>query len=194
MSLKILGGRLRGKTLVTPNVETTRPTLAILRKAVFDIVQMQIEEAHVLDLYAGSGAIGFEALSRGAVAATFVETNPRAFGCIKKNMQALGVEKESTLVSYDAPLFLKKLSKAKASFDLIYVDPPYALGTRLNLLNEILVFIDTHLLLKEGGTLFLEEGAPAKLRPSDQKLESLYFVNSRTFSQSTLHQFQRSNH
>jgi 16S rRNA (guanine966-N2)-methyltransferase len=194
MSLKILGGRFRGRILVTPNIETTRPTLAILRKAVFDILQTQIEDAHVLDLYAGSGAMGFEALSRGAAAATFVETNTRAFSCIKKNVETLGVEKESTLVSYDALLFLKKLGKEKISFDLIYVDPPYALGARLQLLDEILLFIDTHSLLKEGGKLFLEEGAPAKLHPSDMKLESLYFVNSRTFSQSTLHQFQKFNH
>ncbi len=190
MSLKIIGGLFKNRTLKTPKTDKTRPTLAIMRKAVFDIVQSQVEEAAFLDLYAGSGAMGIEALSRGAAHATFVESERHAFGCIEQNCRLLDVQDKCTLMSYDTLLALKKIGKQGRTFDLVYADPPYAPAARSRLLEEILRFFDTHPLLNAGGRLFLEEAAPPTLKPDKLALTTLIHVDSRTFSRSVLHQFQ----
>ena len=185
--MRIIGGTFRNRLLKTPKGEQTRPTLAIMRKAVFDILQSKVEGSHFLDLYAGSGAMGIEALSRGAASATFVETNRDALRCIEENLRALKVEEKCKVVSYDVLLALKKMAKQGQKFDIVYADPPYTPAAKLRLLQEILDFFDAHPLLSEGGRLFLEEAAPATLNP--QSLSKLSFLNSRTFSRSVLHQF-----
>ncbi len=184
MTLRIIGGAFRNRILKSPKSTQTRPTLAIMRKAVFDILQAQIENAHFLDLYAGTGAMGLEALSRGAAQAVFVETNRHALHCIEENIKNLDVESQCTVLGYDCLLALKKLGKGKRRFDVVYVDPPY----EESVLEEILMFFDTHTLLNAGGVLFLEEGVPAVLKSF--KLSQLYHVDSRSFSRSTLHQFR----
>lgn len=191
MSLRIIGGNYRNRLLKTPKGEQTRPTLAVMRKAVFDILQSDVEGAHFLDLYAGSGAMGLEALSRGAKHATFVETDKQAFRCIEENTRLLEVQDQCTLMSYDTLLALKKLAKADKHFDIVYVDPPYAPAAKLRLLQEILHFFDAHPLLNPGATIFLEEGDPASLKPELLSLQHIAFVNTRTFSKSTLHQFRK---
>jgi len=188
MSFRIIGGSFRNRLLKAPSGSKTRPTLAIMRKAVFDILQSEIEGAKFLDLYAGSGAMGLEALSRGASHATFVEIDRFALRSIQENCQTLKVEKESSLLCSDALLALKKLAKEGKSFEIIYVDPPYA---QAHLLEKIALFIDSSSLLSEGGTLFLEEGVPVQLKTSSLPLTSLRYIDTRTFSRSTLHQFRR---
>lgn len=183
MSLRILGGIFRNRLLKSPKGEQTRPTLAVMRKSVFDILQTQIEGAAFLDLYAGSGAMGLEALSRGASHATFVDANRFALSCIEENIRLLKVEDQATVIGYDCLQALKKLAKKGLSFDIVYVDPPYAAG----LIKEILEFFDTHPLLKPQGRLFLEESAPASLKI--ESLKTLYHVDTRVFSRSALHQF-----
>lgn len=190
MSLRIIGGTYRNRILRTPKGEQTRPTLAVMRKAVFDILQSQIENAHFLDLYAGSGAMGLEALSRGADHATFVETDRDAFRCITENARTLMAQDKCTFVSYDALLALQKMAKEERKYDIVYVDPPYAPAAKLRLLQEILLFFDTHPLLNAGGRLFLEEAAPATLKTKFPNLSNLALVDTRTFSRSALHQFR----
>lgn len=190
MSLKILGGNLQGRTLKTPKGSKTRPTLAIMRKAVFDILQDKIQEAQFLDLYAGSGSMGFEALSRGAAHVTFIETDRGAFSCIEENMRNLQLQDQCTLLSYDALLALKKLARDSHLFDIVYADPPYAAGSKHNLLKTMLAFFDTHSMLNSRGKLFLEESSPPKLQEQTAELNQLRFVDSRTFSHSCLHQFE----
>lgn len=190
MTLRIIGGQFRNRPLKSPKTDSTRPTLAVMRKAVFDILQSKVEEAHFLDLYAGTGAMGLEALSRGAAHATFVESNPQAMRCIDENIKTLQVDGQCSLIGYDCFIALKKLSKAEKKFDIVYADPPYAAGSRLKLLQEILGFFDTHSLLNPGGILFLEEAAPPELKPNT--LAHLRHVDTRTFSRSALHQFHMS--
>ncbi len=187
MSLRIIGGAFRNRLLKSPKREQTRPTLGVLRKAVFDILQSQINEAQFLDLYAGSGAMGLEALSRGAMHATFVEASRSAFRCIEENMRLLEVQNRCTLFNCDVFFSLKKMAKQEQCFDIIYVDPPYASAAKLNLLQEIIGFFDTHPLINTGGRLFLEEAAPPTL---NTKLFSLCHIDTRTFSGSVLHQFR----
>ena len=191
MSLRIIGGAFRNRLVKTPKGEQTRPTLAIMRKAVFDILQTKVEDAQFLDLYAGSGAMGLEALSRGAAHATLVDSNRLAFGCIEENVLLLGLKDQCTLISYDCLKALKKLVKEERHFDIVYADPPYAAASRANLVHDLLILFDTQPLLNREGILFLEESSPATLKPEKLTLTTLHHVDTRTFSRSVLHQFRK---
>lgn len=190
MTLRIIGGQFKNRPLKTPKGPQTRPSLAILRKAVFDILQDFVLEAHVLDLFAGSGAIGIEALSRGAAKATFVDKDPQASHCIRENLKQFGIEENASLLKADVFQALEKMASKALLFDIIYIDPPYGLKHRdfkEPVLFSILQFLDTHTLLKKGGFVFVEEGIP----PTDYPAWThLHRISTRKFSQSTLHQFE----
>ena len=119
----ICGGRLRGVHLAVPPGLSTRPTRSRVREALFSIVAGRLPGARVLDLYAGSGALGLEALSRGAAHATFVERDPRALDCLRRNIAAcrLAPEQHALLVT-DAQALA-----ATQAFDIVLADPPFAL-------------------------------------------------------------------
>ena len=149
--MRITGGFLKNQSLKTPKGNTTRPTTEKLRQSVFNICQHHIEKAQFLDLFAGSGAMGIEALSRGAIGATFIEKNPLAIKILRENLHDLDLSPLSTLYAGDV-LTLIKILKGK-SFDLIYIDPPYEKG----LAEKTLALVDSLHLLHVGGLLFLEE-------------------------------------
>ncbi len=179
--LRIIAGKFKGRLLLTPKVVTTRPTQGMLREAVFNICQGEVENASVLDLYAGSGAIGFEALSRGASHVVFIEKNKSAILSIRKNIEALDVSSQTTLLAFNAQVALKKL---KEPFDLIYVDPPYDLP-----IHPILEEIIQHGLLKKGGSLFVEERYNPKEKPNPFSSPLLCLKSSRKFGTAILHQY-----
>ncbi len=179
---QVLAGKLRGRPLQSPKGEQTRPTTALVRKSVFDTLRPYLEDAHVLDLFAGSGAIGIEALSNGAAHATFVENHPLALKALRHNLHSLGLEDSSTILALDAHAALKKL---KNTFDVIYSDPPY---DQASFHTTLLSFLDTHPLLRPGGFLFLEEGQPA----SYASLAHLTFIRTRSFGNAHLHLFRSS--
>lgn len=185
MSLRIIGGIFRNRPLKAPKHAMTRPTSGILRKSVFDICQPYIENARFLDLYAGSGAMGLEALSRGASHATFVDQDKQALQCIKDNIQSLKVEDKTEVIKSDVLAALKHL---RGPFDLIYVDPPYALTAPVL---DILKWADEHDLLASGGILFIEGSHPSHLKPSENAWQRLSYKDSRKFGDSLLHQFTR---
>jgi 16S rRNA (guanine966-N2)-methyltransferase len=137
MSLRIIGGRLRNHTLFSPKGQQTRPTSGLVRKAVFDICQADIEDARFLDLFAGSGAMGLEALSRGASHATFVDASRLACQCITKNLHHLFLEKEATVLCGNVLHMIDRLARQQP-FTLIYIDPPYDEGY----IPEVLMRID----------------------------------------------------
>lgn len=120
--IRIVGGCFRGRTIYTPRTHLTRPGTEKIRKAVFDICRNEIEEANFLDLFAGSGAFGIEALSRGALHSTFVEKSKAAIACIKKNISLLQVEAQTTVFSTTYEYWYKKNT---AFFDIAYACPPY---------------------------------------------------------------------
>lgn len=120
--IRIIGGSLKGRTIYTPQTHLTRPGTAALRKAVFDICRNDIKDANFLDLFAGSGAFGIEALSRGANHSTFVDKGKLAIACIKKNIALLQLEPQSTLFSTTYEIWYKKNT---TFFDIAYASPPY---------------------------------------------------------------------
>lgn len=186
MTLTIIGGSLRSRALKSPKKGQTRPTTALVRKAVFDRLAPDIEGAFFLDLFAGSGAMGLEALSRGACHATFVENNKEAILCIKENLNTFDLSTKAHLLTYDVKKALETLYKKKVIFDIIYCDPPYALAS-FHL--DILSFLDNHALLKPHGTLFLEEACPSSLDLQNLALTHLIYKDTRRFGKSLVHRY-----
>lgn len=122
--LRIIAGALKGRRLESPSWEGLRPTSDRLRETLFNIVAPRLEGAHVLDGYAGTGAIGIEAISRGAARVVFVERDPRAVRLIAENLARCGVENGYAIIRAD----LARLAApgGERGFDVIVLDPPYA--------------------------------------------------------------------
>jgi 16S rRNA (guanine966-N2)-methyltransferase len=123
--VRVVAGEFRGRRLAAPRGARTRPTADRVREALFSMLG-DVSGARVLDLYAGSGALGIEALSRGARSAVFVERDARAVDVIERNLASLGLEQQ--VVRQDAVRFL---ARAQGTFDLVFCDPPYDSASRL---------------------------------------------------------------
>jgi 16S rRNA (guanine966-N2)-methyltransferase len=130
--MRVVAGRFKGRTLHAPKGRATRPTSDKVREALFSILG-DVEGAHVLDLFAGTGALGIEALSRGAARATFVDDDERATAAIGRNIEAVGAGTVATVRRRDALAFLEA---GAGPFDLVLIDPPYSsppqMGERLS--------------------------------------------------------------
>jgi 16S rRNA (guanine966-N2)-methyltransferase len=124
--VRVIGGIYRGRRLRTAEGFAVRPTSDRLRETLFNILAPQVGGSRFLDICAGSGAVGIEALSRGASEATFIDNSRRACSAIEANLQALGVGREATVIRSDAVAALKRLAEASEQFDIIFFDPPYA--------------------------------------------------------------------
>ncbi|HZS34585.1 MAG TPA: 16S rRNA (guanine(966)-N(2))-methyltransferase RsmD [Methylomirabilota bacterium] len=127
--MRIIGGRDRGRRLRAPRGFRTRPTGERVREALFDILGPAVVGARALDLFAGSGAVGLEALSRGAARVVFVERDPAALRALRANLAALGASREAArVVADDVVAALGELGRLEAPFDLVFLDPPYTSG------------------------------------------------------------------
>ncbi|MEW6746315.1 MAG: 16S rRNA (guanine(966)-N(2))-methyltransferase RsmD [Planctomycetota bacterium] len=122
--LRIVSGQLRGRVLQTPPGDTTRPTRELVRKGLFDRLGGRVGDSAVLDLFAGSGALGIEALSRGARETVFAESNRLCVALLRRNVQALGLESRSTVLAIDVWAAHHHLPR-NACFDLVFADPPW---------------------------------------------------------------------
>jgi 16S rRNA (guanine966-N2)-methyltransferase len=134
--MRIIAGKWRGRKLITPEGPATRPTADRVREALFSMLASRIgsfEELRVADLYAGSGALGLEALSRGAAFACFVDSDPAAAGAIRANVDTFSAEARAQILTRR----VEALPPQKP-FDLIFADPPYAAGSGTEALARIL--------------------------------------------------------
>jgi 16S rRNA (guanine966-N2)-methyltransferase len=155
--MRITGGAFRSRLLTTPRGDETRPTSDRVREALFSILsaRMSLDGARVLDLYAGTGALGLEALSRGAAHVTFVERRREAIAAIKANVLALDVAAQVRLVARTVEAAAAELSGV---LDVVFADPPYAdvqSGAATRALDRMLAAIS----LAPGGTLVLEHSS-----------------------------------
>jgi 16S rRNA (guanine(966)-N(2))-methyltransferase RsmD len=139
-----------------------RPTSAKVREAIFDILQNEIKGAVFLDLYAGTGAVGIEALSRGAEQVVLVERNKERARAIGQYIGQADVEDRVDVYVQNAEVFLKRACAAGALFDIIFADPPYASDE----INKVLVLLNKHNVLGEGGCLIIEHASKSRL-PDD---------------------------
>lgn len=120
--MRVITGIARGRKLLTLEGDGVRPTIDRVKEAVFSIIQFEIEGRRVLDLFAGSGQLGVEALSRGAKSALFVDSNPAAAAVVRQNIEKCGFERSASVVCGDGLLFLKG---RKETYDIIFLDPPF---------------------------------------------------------------------
>lgn len=132
--MRVIAGSARRLTLVTPKGNTTRPTSDKIKETLFNILAPDIYDVNFLDLFAGSGGIGIEALSRGARFATFIEKDKNAVECIKKNINTTHFSEKSRVVPYDVLTSLYNL-ESSGPFDMIFMDSPYDAGVEHAVLN-----------------------------------------------------------
>lgn len=150
---RIIGGSARSRVLQTLRGQDTRPTQAMVREALFSMLQGEIQGARVLDLFAGSGALGLESLSRGAASAVFVDTSRQASAVVLRNIQNLGFSEQATLLTMDWQRALHRLAAQSDAFDLVFLDPPYRLP-----LDPVVEMLLSCRLLAPEASLALEHG------------------------------------
>ena len=123
--MRVIAGKYRSRALVAPRGVDTRPTSDRLRETLFNVLAPRMEGAMFLDLYAGSGANGIEALSRGAAGVVFVEKAAAAIAAIRSNLKSLGISEGFQLDTRSVATSLKHLQEQRQSFDIVFLDPPY---------------------------------------------------------------------
>lgn len=152
--MRVITGLARGRRLETLPGEETRPTAERVKEALFSILQFEIEGRRVLDLFAGSGQLGIEALSRGAESCVFVDKNPAAVEVIRRNLRACGLYEHTQVLAADAAGYLARRS---GRFDIALLDPPYASGLAAALLEP------TAACMNPGGVIVCETDASQAL-------------------------------
>ncbi|MDK2855100.1 MAG: hypothetical protein PWQ41_1338 [Bacillota bacterium] len=159
--MRVIAGRERGRRLLCPAGLRVRPTADRVKEALFNILQGRIPGARVLDLFAGTGALGIEALSRGASYAVFVDNHPASLAAIRANLNQCRFSAEAQVIRSDAVAFLGRSVHPAGPYDLIFADPPYRRGFAGILLEKI-----TPSVLAVDGILTLEhardEGVPER--------------------------------
>ena len=148
--MRIISGKARGTKLYTLEGLTTRPTLDRVKESVFNIIQANIEDSIILDLFAGSGAIGLELLSRGAQKAILCDKSKEAIELIKKNIEKTHMSEKVELYNMDFDECIRRISNQK--FDIIYLDPPY----NTNYVKQALSQIIENDILKKDGMFIIE--------------------------------------
>lgn len=191
--LHIFAGTHKHHKIIAPEGIQTRPTSGRLRETVFNICQTHIQEAEFLDLFAGSGAMGLEALSRGAAKATFIDSHRDSIRCIQQNVQRMHFEARTQIWHGDVFLLMEKLVKQGRRFDIIFADPPYdtwktASGEETTYSQHLLEIIDQSSLLLPSGVLFIEESRTAQ--PNAKGLHNLILHTSRNTGRTALQQYR----
>lgn len=160
-------GKYRGLKLKTLDGDNTRPTLAKVKEAIFSMLQMHVYDANVLDLFAGSAALGIEALSENAKHVDFNDSAKEAILIIQDNLKKLKGENSYQISNDDYQVFLTKAKKADKKYDLVFLDPPY----KQHLINEILLLLETYELLSEDAIVVCESELEEKVNEETKTLE-----------------------
>ena len=168
--MHIITGSARGVKLETLKGEQTRPTSERAKEAIFSMLQFDLEGRRVLDLFAGSGQMGLEALSRGAASAVLTDRSKDAVAIIAKNAQKTRLYDRTRILAVDAMTYLARCTDGP--FHLVFLDPPYAAG----LLPDVLRALLNKKLLTAGATVVAECGDPAMLFGGDEVLATRYTV------------------
>ena len=149
MFLRVISGSARGKKLLSAEGLDVRPTLDRVKESVFNMIAFDVPDASVLDLFSGSGALGIEALSRGAKNAVFIDIFSESVAITKKNLEATHMTDSATVINSDSIVFLNKCCE---KFDIIFIDPPY----ESDLYEKSLKAIKENSVLSEDGFIVLE--------------------------------------
>lgn len=152
INMRIITGSARGTKLATLEGEATRPTAERVKEAIFSMIQFDLPDTWVLDLFAGSGQLGLEALSRGAEKAHLIDNSPDAVNIIKQNAQKTHLYNRCRVLTMDWAEYLRS-SKGLYKFDFVFLDPPYSTG----LLHDALALLPECQLLSDGAWIFAED-------------------------------------
>lgn len=147
--LRIIGGEWRGRKLHFPNVENLRPTPDRVRETVFNWLASVVDGARCLDLFAGSGALGLEALSRGASSTTFVDSHIKVVQALQDHIELLSAQDKAEVILSDSVKFLSNRAK---KYNLVFLDPPY----KLKLMDKVIPLLEKNDWLADNAMLYLE--------------------------------------
>jgi 16S rRNA (guanine966-N2)-methyltransferase len=151
--MRVIAGKYRSRRLVAPAGMTTRPTSDRLRETLFNVVAPRVPDSAWLDLFAGSGAIGIEALSRGARSVSFIESSVVAARTIRNNLQTLGIEEGFEVIEREAATALRMLDSQALVYDFCFLDPPYR---KMGDYEQILGFLSQSRLIKPESLVIAE--------------------------------------
>lgn len=168
--MRVIGGTARGRRLAPPKDGRVRPTAGRIKEAIFNILASRIGDLagiRVLDLYAGTGNLGIEALSRGATQAAFVDNHRESAAIVRKNLATLGFDDRSRVLVKDVQLALRNLGREGEPFDLVFLDPPYGEG----LVEKTLQILAASPLLAPEAVIVAEFGSRETLPPAIGSLE-----------------------
>lgn len=168
--MRVIAGTAKGTKLNSIDDISTRPTLDRVKEPLFSIIQNNIVESNVLDLFAGSGALGIESLSRGAKHCTFCDKSYKSIQMLKENIQKVRMQEKSTILNID---YKKCLEEQKEKFDIIFIDPPYKMDIAIDSVKRI---IELELLAKDG-IIIIETDEEERERKELEKIDlELYDV------------------
>ncbi len=172
--MRIISGTARGTKLFTLEGENTRPTLDRVKEPLFSIIQNEIVDSIVLDLFSGSGALGLEALSRGAKKAILCDKSYEAIEIIKKNINKTHLEEKTEVLCMD---YKKCLDRINEKLDLIFIDPPYKYNIAVNAVEIIL----KNNLLAEDGLIVIETDDEKRELQELEKIDNIKVINFKTY-------------
>ncbi len=178
--MRIISGKFKSRLIDFPKTKLTRPMTDRTRETLFNIVGSFVFGKHVLDLFAGSGSVGLEALSRGALDVTFVDRAPWARKVIEKNLASLGLTSQGLIVQADVLSAIRKLERKKAGFSLIFVDPPFEKG----LVKKTLMKLDASDIVQPFAQVIVGHSQHEALDPSG--LRNLTWVRTKRIGQACL--------
>lgn len=170
--MRIITGKARGVRLSAPKGEHTRPTAERTKEALFSMLQFELEGARVLDLFAGSGQLGLEALSRGASCAVLCDNDKTAAGVIRQNAVKTRLALQCEVYCMDYAVLLADLRRKKRTFDFVFLDPPYALG----LVPKVLTMLKNGQLLSEHASVICETASEADVFADRAPLKDAFEV------------------
>ena len=179
--MRIIAGIAKGKKLLSPDdgIATTRPTLDRVKEAMFSIIQAAVPYSTVLDVFAGTGSLGLEAVSRGAKKCYLVDKSPETFPLLKKNVENLGFSDKCECLNMDSYKALEDVNKREIIFNLIFIDPPY----RKNMIPQAIEFIATNNLLEKHGLIVTKIDSVEEIYQGNEKI---MLTKSRKYGNTTV--------
>ena len=165
--MRVISGKYKGKNLIGFDIDGTRPTMDRVKESLFAMINSHLKESIILDLFAGTGSLGIECLSRGASSAIFVDVSKESINIVKSNIKKARVENESTILNLDFKNAIERLKVQNKKFDIIFMDPPYY----KNMFIDALSSIDDANLLDDDGIIVVEHDTKDKFEDKIGRLE-----------------------
>ena len=181
--MRVISGDLKGRNIKGFTLEGTRPTMDRVKESMFSSIQTIIPDSIFLDLFAGSGSIGIEAISNGASKTYFVDNNKLAIQTIRENIETFNIKNKSEIIKMDYNDALKCFYNNNITFDVIFIDPPYA----MHVINEILNKISNFKLLNNDGIVICE----VDTNYLDEKVGDLSIYKSKKYGSSYLYFYKK---